>query len=550
MGRLWATIAGINQYQFFQPLPYARQDAEALHRFLTRYGHLDPSCGVLLTDNSPAQENPQTRQTWGTHPSREGWWAWLQSLCTTDQLQPEDTLWVFFSGYGVHQKGEDYLMPSDGNPQAIPETGISVRSLLHLLHGARTHQILVLLDMSRSQGIFAPEQCPGQQTADLATQFNIPTILSCQPHQFAHETTDLRLGLFTAALLEGLRSDSVETFGELVLYLNDRVPELCDHHWKPLQLPLGLGSVTVPLYPKPFESSRSPVLETGVNPALELESPLPSPHLPPLPRIPVGIQTEPGADHPLPLATKTPTTGVPRFQYALATLPEDRPNARTFLLWFTIALATLGGLLWVTRWGNFRSTPPNSGINLETGSDGNTEKTGKTSETRSPATDNSLFYESLPSPSSIFESPNSESPNSLENDRNPVSQDEVSGDLSQNDLSQDDIAQDDVAQNQFILREARDRIRFHSASQFSEAIAQARQIRPGEPLYNQAQEDIDRWSQIIFDLALGRAQVQDYAGAIEAAKLVPTDRLIYTEAQKAIDYWTEQIVVPPAPPSP
>ena len=107
-----------------------------------------------------------------------------------------------------------------------------------------------------------------------------------------------------------------------------------------------------------------------------------------------------------------------------------------------------------------------------------------------------------------------------------------------------------MAQNQFILREARDRIRFHSASQFSEAIAQARQIRPGEPLYNQAQEDIDRWSQIIFDLALGRAQVQDYAGAIEAAKLVPTDRLIYTEAQKAIDYWTEQIVVPPAPPIP
>ena len=519
MGQLWATIAGINQYQFFQPLPYARLDAEALHRFLIRDRHLDPSCGVLLTDSSPAQENKQTRQTWKTHPSREGWWAWLQSICTTDQLQPEDALWVFFSGYGLHYNGEDYLMPSDGNPYAIPETGISVRSLLHLLHGARTNQILVLLDISRSQGIFAPEQRPGQQTADLAVQFGIQTILSCQSHQFAHETTDLRLGLFTAALLEGLRSNSVATFGELALYLNDRVPELCDHHWKPLQLPLGLGSAMFPLYPT---QSKSLIPQTGVSLVPELESPLASPHLPPLPPIPTGMQAEKVPVQPLQPARKLPILGVPRFQYAPSPLPQNPPTFRTFLLWFTIALATLGGLLWVTRWGNFRSNPPPSEKKSETG-------------TRSPATENSLFYESLPSSSSTFESPDF----SLGRDPN--------GDP--NSVSQDDNQDNNVQQNQFILREARDRIRSHSASQFSEAIAQARQIPPGQPLYDQAQEDIDRWSQIIFDLALGRAQVQDYAGAIEAAKLVPTDRLIYAEAQKAIDYWEAQIVVLPVLPS-
>ncbi|MGA1263142.1 MAG: hypothetical protein ACO331_04440, partial [Prochlorothrix sp.] len=93
--------------------------------------------------------------------------------------------------------------------------------------------------------------------------------------------------------------------------------------------------------------------------------------------------------------------------------------------------------------------------------------------------------------------------------------------------------------NQKILQTARTLIRGNQASQFSDAIAQARQIKPGEPFYSEAQADIARWSQTIFDLAVGRAQRGDYQGAIAAVKLVPKDGVLGAEAEQAIVYWQE-----------
>jgi hypothetical protein len=46
---------------------------------------------------------------------------------------------------------------------------------------------------------------------------------------------------------------------------------------------------------------------------------------------------------------------------------------------------------------------------------------------------------------------------------------------------------------------------------------------------------------MIFDFALGRAQEKDYAGAIEAARLVPWDQAQYQDAQAAISYWQGEL---------
>jgi hypothetical protein len=100
-----------------------------------------------------------------------------------------------------------------------------------------------------------------------------------------------------------------------------------------------------------------------------------------------------------------------------------------------------------------------------------------------------------------------------------------------------------TVKNQQILRQARTLIRENQASLFSDAIAQVRQIQPGEPLYEQAQVDIDRWSQTIFDFALGRAEAKDYQAAIAAARLVPWDQAQYQDAQTAIPYWQEQLTL-------
>lgn len=78
------------------------------------------------------------------------------------------------------------------------------------------------------------------------------------------------------------------------------------------------------------------------------------------------------------------------------------------------------------------------------------------------------------------------------------------------------------------------------ASRFNEAIKLARQIQPHTGLYQEAQQQITRWSQVILDIAQGRAMQGDFPGAIAAAKLVPTDnKKLYQMAQQSIEQWEE-----------
>ena len=76
--------------------------------------------------------------------------------------------------------------------------------------------------MNRSQSVKAGESI-GAQTAELARQMEIPTVLSCRPNQVSRETSALRQGFFAAALLEGLRSGECTTLKSLDRFLSDRL---------------------------------------------------------------------------------------------------------------------------------------------------------------------------------------------------------------------------------------------------------------------------------------------------------------------------------------
>ena len=165
-------------------------------------------------------------------PTREVILQRLQQTC--DRAAADDTVWFFFSGYGMHWQGQDYLLPIDGDPAHVDQTAVSLRAIVELLQYCPARQRLLILDMSRSQSAL-PHQRLGVATMELAKQLEIPLILSCRPNQFSQETLAVRHGLFTAALLEGLRFHGCLTLSQLAAYLNDRLPELCYHHFRPEQ---------------------------------------------------------------------------------------------------------------------------------------------------------------------------------------------------------------------------------------------------------------------------------------------------------------------------
>ncbi len=246
MANYWAITIGINQYRHLQPLMHAQNDARAIHRFLTGSAEIAASHCALLSDLTISVGDQ------AVYPDKPAIAEWIQTI--TQQVSADDVLWVFFSGYGVQLESADYLLPIDGDPSNVKETGIAIVDLINSLVQLPTHKTLLILDMNRSQGAFAG-QTIGTETIELAQKHRIPLLLSCQPEQFSHETLGIRQGLFTAAVLEALQQKCT-TLGEISDYISQRLPELCEHHWRPIQNAVSLifdeCDVVVPAIRAPF----------------------------------------------------------------------------------------------------------------------------------------------------------------------------------------------------------------------------------------------------------------------------------------------------------
>ncbi|MDY6936179.1 MAG: hypothetical protein SWY16_00820 [Cyanobacteriota bacterium] len=221
---------GIDRYARLQPLRYAQADALAFQTCVAIAAKIPEERRWLLAETAPMRGGRST------YPILENIERSLDEISTL-ALQPEDILWCFFCGYGVNIFGKDYLMPIDGNPDEIQTTGISVETFFNRLQQANAKNLRVFFDISRPTGRYAGAGI-GSETLELAYQLDITVMLSCRPSQFARETSALDRGLFTAALLEALDSWQYTTWEALEAYMSDRLPQLCDHHWRPQQNPV------------------------------------------------------------------------------------------------------------------------------------------------------------------------------------------------------------------------------------------------------------------------------------------------------------------------
>jgi Caspase domain len=271
---------GINQYQFLPPIGYGLADAVAMEDFFIDAAGWEPSQCLLLTDTSPSNGDQST------YPDRENINRWLQQW-SWDKLHHGDLLWFFFSGCGVSFEGEDYLIPIDGNVNDLPNTCISIRKLYQQLNEIGVNA-LVFIDANRS--IHLPQSSGiGQATAQFAQDYQIPTFLSCQSHEFSHEDAGLGHGLFTTALLEALNYHPDLNLGTIDSYLTSRLVELSEHHWKPLQTPVAIipttASVHRPVFSATTQSSISAIPEAVYTPPTppSIRQEIYAPYTPPVP---------------------------------------------------------------------------------------------------------------------------------------------------------------------------------------------------------------------------------------------------------------------------
>ncbi len=246
---------GIDRYQFLPPLSYGAADAVAMeHFFIDAAGWGDDQC-LLMTDTSPQCDRKST------YPDRENINRWLKQW-SWEKLRHGDLLWFFFSGCGVSFGEEDYLLPIDGNPQDLANTAISIRQLYQQFRDIGVNA-MVFLDANRAQHLSIGGGI-GKITTKLAQEYQIPTFLSCQSNECSHEDAGLGHGLFTTALLETLNYHPDLNLETIDTYLSTRLPELSEHHWKPIQTPQSILPTGVSAYRPVFSATTQSAISATV----------------------------------------------------------------------------------------------------------------------------------------------------------------------------------------------------------------------------------------------------------------------------------------------
>ncbi|MEH2350157.1 MAG: SUMF1/EgtB/PvdO family nonheme iron enzyme [Nostoc sp.] len=229
MAKNWAIAIGINQYDYLQPLNYAKQDALLMQEFLGNEAGFERI--YFFSDDSPDIDGKPTR------PNRANLLRVLRQLFEKPFMGGGDNFWFFFSGHGMRHAGRDYLMPCDGDPEDVESTAIAINVVTERLRRCGADNVVLILDACRSLGTRAGEGI-GRQTAEEARQQGVISIFSCSPQEYSYEIEALQQGAFTTALLEGLGiRGKCATVERLDQYLKFRVPELVRQHKNTNQTP-------------------------------------------------------------------------------------------------------------------------------------------------------------------------------------------------------------------------------------------------------------------------------------------------------------------------
>ncbi|OYD86654.1 peptidase C14 [Nostoc sp. 'Peltigera membranacea cyanobiont' 213] len=229
MAKNWAIAIGINQYDYLQPLNYAKRDALLMQEFLSNEAGFERI--FFFSDDSPELAGKSTR------PTRTNLLRVLRQLFDNPFMGAGDNFWFFFSGHGIRYADRDYLMPCDGDPEDIENTAIAINFVSERLRRCGADNVVLILDACRNEGKKTGEGI-GRQTAEEARQQGVISIFSCIPQEYSYEIEALQQGAFTTALLEGLGiQGKCATVERLEQYLKFRVPELVRQYKNTRQTP-------------------------------------------------------------------------------------------------------------------------------------------------------------------------------------------------------------------------------------------------------------------------------------------------------------------------
>jgi len=225
----YAVIIGNSDYDRpgVPDIAYAHNDAAAICDFVVNQLGYPPEQVFVLHDQGKVG-----LEEWFAETSRST--STLRRL--TRALGAELELVVYYSGHGMPQDDDAFLLASDASPTRLDLGGFSVTALNEALEGLGARRVLLLLEACFSGRTVSEDGAvPLTSYAVSGAAIEAPpssvTVLSAAgPNEVANWDPDRRLGLYTGQFIDAARgradrdADAAVTLAELVRDLGQHVP--------------------------------------------------------------------------------------------------------------------------------------------------------------------------------------------------------------------------------------------------------------------------------------------------------------------------------------
>lgn len=217
----YAVVVGIESYPDLPAAAYAERDAASAKSFIRALGVPERNI-VLLTGNRATKT--------GMEKTLE---AWLPN-----NVSEKSRVYVYYSGHGAPdtKTGDAYLVPSDGDPQYLAQTGYPLKRLYAKLGELKAKSVLVALDSCFSgaggRSVLAKGTRPlvGKVDTAVPARGKVSVISASAGDQISGANEEAGYGLFTYNFLQGLNGAAKDAQGRVTLqslyaYLKPRVQD-------------------------------------------------------------------------------------------------------------------------------------------------------------------------------------------------------------------------------------------------------------------------------------------------------------------------------------
>jgi hypothetical protein len=200
----FALIIGIEKYRDLgTPVVGAHADAQNFATVMRRsLGLHDDRVRTALDDHA-------------TKTDIENQLAWLK-----DNVTPGSRIYFYYSGHGAPDTGSatPFLVPYDGDPKSITQTGLALSAVLKRLSETRAREVVAFVDACFSgeggRSVLPPGARPLVRIKDTTPAPQLVLMTAAGGSEISGPAKAGDQGLFTQYLTEGVRTGQADTDGD------------------------------------------------------------------------------------------------------------------------------------------------------------------------------------------------------------------------------------------------------------------------------------------------------------------------------------------------